>query len=159
MKKQTLHLNTKEAAARARHLCSLREMCKFDVSAKLELWGISESDILKIITDLEQEKYICEERYADSFVHDKLLFNHWGKVKLRYMLKQKKIIDSVITKVLGNIDEEKYTDIIRTELVKKIKSIKIKDSYLIKSKLYSYISQKGFETDIAGKIINEIMVR
>lgn len=157
MKKPAVSLNIKEATLKVKRICSAKEECKFDICDKLRSWGISEGDIPKIIKDLETENYINEERYTNSFMHDKLLFNHWGKIKLRYFLKQKRIADHIISAALDHIDEEKYLDIIRAELIKKIKSIKAKDPYLIKSKLYSYISQKGFETDIAGKVINEIL--
>ncbi|MFH2143463.1 MAG: regulatory protein RecX [Bacteroidota bacterium] len=157
MKKNPTKSDYKTILNKASRLCSTKEMCKTEIEEKLNIWGAAKSDFLKIIKYLENEKYIDEERYANSFIHDKLLFNHWGKVKLKYFLKQKKISENIISMAINNIDEKKYFDIIKIELIKKLKTIKTKNQFEIKTKLVAYVVQKGFETDMAMKVADEIL--
>ena len=72
-------------------LCGRKEYCRSEITEKLAVRKLSPGDIDHILLALEKEKFIDEDRYAGTFTRDKLRLNRWGKVKIRYLLRQKKI--------------------------------------------------------------------
>ncbi len=139
-----------------RRFCGKSEKCSFDVLKKLEYYNLSEQQKHKIIETLKKEKFIDEERYAKAFVNDKIKFNKWGKIKIYYGLKLKKIPEKIINKYLDNINENEYIQVL-TELIEhKNSTINEEDPYKKKSALYRFATSKGFEYDVIEKIIREM---
>jgi regulatory protein len=138
---------------KARKYCDYAERCTQEVIEKLKQWQAPESIIAKTIQQLIDENYLNEERYVKAYFHGKLHHNKWGKNKIRYALKQKKISDDLIQKTLFEIDEESYADLLRTVLLSK--TIRENDSFKRKGKLAQYAIQKGFEPALVWEILNE----
>ena len=116
-------MTTNEALSRAMKLCSTKEYAPSEIEQKLLDWGLQETAISEIIETLRKEKFLDEFRMARYFANDKLRFNKWGKVKIKYMLQQKQVSREAITEALEQIEEELYQKILIEELVKKRKSI------------------------------------
>jgi regulatory protein len=138
-------------------LCSRREICTSEIRKKLLAYNLSVQEIERIIEILSKENYINDERYAISFAHDKFRFNKWGKIKIEYELKHRGISDIHIMKAMDGIDSKEYKDMIKSELIKKLRKDKSSRAYVLKSKLLRFGQSKGFETDLVFNIINEIL--
>lgn len=138
--------------------CSKSEKCSFDVLKKLYDWGFSLDESNEILKNLIDNNYVNDSRYAKAFANDKYKFNHWGKIKISFTLKQKNISSSVISEALSLINNEKYFNIIEQEISKKLKTIKTENDYEIKAKLYRFSQSRGFEGNIANEIINKLIV-
>ena len=106
-------MNYRKALLRLMEWCSQAERCSKDVSEKLNKFDLSKEQVESAIEYLKKEHFLEDERYAQSFVNDKLKFNKWGKIKLSFMLHQKHIDDTVIAEVLNKIDEKLYNMILR----------------------------------------------
>jgi regulatory protein len=149
------HNNSKKISETLSYLmqiCSKTEMCKSDIYFKLQKLNLNEEETDYIISNLENENFINEERYTGIFIRDKLKFNKWGKIKLRYYLKLKKIPENIINDALDNIDEKEYHDILMSELGKKSKSSsKTKE----KDKLVRFAQSKGFELEMILSALKE----
>jgi regulatory protein len=141
-------MNNKEALIKIRSICSRQEQCRQDILVRLSKWDISESDSDKIMLILEKEGFVDHNRYATSFANDKLKFNKWGKVKIRWMLRQKDIPEDIIERALSLIDDDEYFNTLSGELKKKIKSLKSENEYNKKGKLVKFATQRGFEYEI-----------
>jgi regulatory protein len=150
-------MNNKEALIKIRSICSRQEQCRQDILVRLSKWDISESDSDKIMLILEKEGFVDHNRYATSFANDKLKFNKWGKVKIRWMLRQKDIPEDIIERALSLIDDDEYFNTLSGELKKKIKSLKSENEYNKKGKLVKFATQRGFEYEIISKVINKIL--
>ncbi len=146
-----------EALSRTTRYCSLSEKCEQDVRKKLVAWQLSTENIEKIIAYLKEEKYLNEMRFAGFFVQDKHRFAKWGKSKIIFALKNKGISPGVINEAVKNIDSENYSEQLKTLLTSKLKSIKYKDNYDAKAKLYRFGISKGFENELILKTIEEIL--
>lgn len=74
----------------------------------------------------------------------------WGRVKIKYELKQKKVSEYCIKKALKQIDEDDYLKSLNTLAKKKWNSIKGDgvNHFVKMSKTTTYLMQKGFETDL-----------
>ena len=136
---------------KARKYCSYQERCIFDVKKKLLEWKASEQTIESIIRQLEGEDFINEERYAVSFAVGKMRNNKWGRNKIFYALMQKHIPELYVQMGLSEIDEEEYINTLRSIIdAKKINEV---DDFRRKQKLVKFAMQKGFQSDLAWKII------
>ncbi|MBN2520267.1 MAG: RecX family transcriptional regulator [Bacteroidales bacterium] len=138
-------------------ICSLQEKCIFDVKQKLISWKLNNLEIEEIISKLVKDNFINEKRFAVAYANDKLKFNNWGKTKIRYALKEKKISDENIQIALNNISEGFYEKIIKNELLKKYKTLKKGNQFEIKAKLLRFGASKGYEAGMLYPIIDSIM--
>jgi len=136
---------------KARKYCSYQERCLADVKTKLKEWNAAEKTVEKIIQTLEKEDFINEERYAIAFTLGKLRNNKWGRNKIFYAMTKKRIPEIYIQMGLNEINEEEYIQILKTIL--KSKKIDEKDEFKRNNKLVKYAVQKGFQTNLAWKVI------
>lgn len=141
---------------KSRNYCSKSEKCIFDLKNYLSKYDLSVYDITKIIDILITEKFIDESRYVDFFVNDKIKFNKWGRIKIRYALKQKRIDDKLIDKAFLDIDKSNYYQILKNIIEQKLKSIKAKSDLQAKASVVRFASSRGFEYDLIMEITNEI---
>ena len=125
--------------------CSSAERCKLDVMRKLEAAGLPWEASTRIIARLEDEKFIDEERFAHSFVGDKLRFNHWGRLKIAYELKIRKIPADFSREALAKINEKDYETILLHLLETKRPTIKNRDPHTVSEKLIRLAASRGFE--------------
>lgn len=151
-------MDKKDALLKTRDICSRQEQCRQDIFFKLSKWDVSESDSEQILDILEHEGFIDHSRYAGSFVSDKFKFNRWGRIKIRWMLRQKGIPEDIIERALLLIDEDEYISLLNSELRKKLKSLKSKDKRDQKGKLIQFATQRGFEYEIIYKVINKLIL-
>jgi regulatory protein len=148
--------NFKTVLGKAMAACSRREHCKSEIETMAESWGAAESDIIKIIQVLTDEKFIDEERYASAFVRDKFTYNKWGKLKISMHLKAKRIPSELIRKALDTIDSETYRKMISDLITSHRKHIKAKNPYDLKSKLLRFGLSKGFESHLLYEMLGDV---
>ncbi|MCK9413977.1 MAG: RecX family transcriptional regulator [Prolixibacteraceae bacterium] len=146
----------REAYTKATDLCSRSEKCLFDLRQKCREWQLSMEESSKLIDSLMKGQFIDHERYATSFVNDKFRFNKWGKIKLTYILRQKHIEEKYIQNALSNLPEDSYHKVLLGLLSAKAKTIRETDSYTRKGKLLAFAQSRGFEVDIAIRIIAQM---
>jgi regulatory protein len=150
-------MNYNEALKYVMDLCSKQERCRSEITEKLAAAGLSKAETGKILDTLARENFINESRYAGTFSRDKLRFNKWGKVKIRYMLQHKKIPEAIVSEALDGIDEEWYRGILREELLKKRRTIRGSNAFDLRGKLFRFARQRGFETGLIYAVLDEIM--
>lgn len=146
-----MELNREQQTAfdKAALLCSRSEKCTSEIQEKLKLFGLSVEESELVIEKLKDEKYIDDERFARAYVKDKFRFNHWGKQKIEYMLRAKKIDQDILALAFEEIKDEGYADELLKLLQDKAKTIKAKDQYDKRNKLMRFAMGRGFES---GKI-------
>ena len=91
-------------------LCSKSEKCTSEIQDKLKLWGLSSDESEPVIKKLISEKYLDNERFARAYAKDKFRFNRWGKQKIEYMLRAKKINQETVKLALEEITDEGYSN-------------------------------------------------
>ena len=143
-----------EALNKAAAYCTLCERCISEVKAKLDSWGIGYASQTKILERLIDEKFIDENRYCRAFVNDKLRFNHWGRIKIRAKLIEKRLPRELIADALENIDEEEYNNVLRTLLANKAKEANTNEERKRREKLLRFAASRGFEPSIIMKQMN-----
>jgi len=149
--------NYNRALERTMDLCSRSEHCRKDILDKLNNWKItSEKENKTIIKSLTDDKFIDEKRYARSYAQDKFRFNKWGRIKIRAMLKNRGISNNDIDSALEMIDNDSYLKMIDEEMVNKRRSIKAKNIFDLKGKLFRFGGSRGYENEYIYDFINKL---
>jgi len=143
-------MDYKLAYKKAATLCGQREYCCSEIKEKLVKWGSTPETIKKVITNLVTEKFIDENRYAGFYTRDKFNLNGWGKQKIIWNLRQKRITEDMIQAAIKTIDQDEYEKMLLKLLQEKSEKIKDKELSEKKAVLITFASSRGFE-------MNEIM--
>lgn len=153
--------------------CAASEHCETEARMRLRQLNCDPATEDIIIDHLIADNFISDERYAKAFVHDKLLYQGWGRVKIAYMLRGKKIDYNIVQSALQTIDETEYirvlSHLISQRLPQKTDSSQAVDTSspslatssqpLSKSELdslYRFLTQRGFTLDEIKSTLNEI---
>lgn len=128
--------------------CAAAEHCEMEARMRLRQWKCDSQNEDEIIDYLIAENFISDERYAKAFVHDKLLYQGWGRVKIAYMLRGKKIAFDIIQSAIQTIDDVEYSRILNRLISQRLpqKQLSSIDKSTLDS-LYRFLMQRGFTLD------------
>ena len=149
-------LTPEHAFQKIKQFCAYQERCHREVTEKLYGYGLYKKDVEIILTNLIEENYLNEERFAIAFAGGKFRIKQWGRVKIKYELKQKGISNYCITLALKEIEEETYLETLKTLATKKWDSLKGEQQLTKRAKATAYLMQKGFEQHLITAAIEEI---
>ncbi|MCY7290960.1 MAG: recombination regulator RecX [Ferruginibacter sp.] len=146
-----------QALPKLKQYCVYQERCHSEVKEKLYSYGVYNNDAEEIISKLIEEDYLNEERFAIHFASGRFKIKHWGKMKIKYELKQKQVSEYCIKQALKNIDMDDYEKLLEKLAEQKLKTIKNeKNIFIKKRKLQDFLLQRGFENDLVSGIIKTI---
>ncbi|MGG9963952.1 regulatory protein RecX [Ferruginibacter sp. SUN106] len=146
-----------QALPKAKHYCAYQERCHSEVKEKLYGFGLNTKEVDQIVSTLIEENYLNEERFAIQFAGGHFRSKKWGRVKISYALKQKRISPYCIKKALKQIDEEEYAKTLQKLFEEKLRTLKSeKNSFIKKRKLQDNLMQKGYETELIRELLAEI---
>ena len=146
----------KEVKLHIRFYCSKEDRCQQQVMDKLLHYGVSVGVSEEILLELIQEKYVDEERYARSFCSGKFKIKKWGRLKIIFELKKKKVSEVCIQKGLEEIDETAYLHTLQQLLEKKKNLTKDTNQFIRKKKMVDYVVRKGYESDLAWEAVHKL---
>ena len=135
-------------------LCARSEHCQWEMQEKMRRWELDAETQARVMARLVKERYVDDERYARAFVKDKVRYNKWGRRKVEQALWQTRIDDDIRERVLDEVDEEEYLNVLRPLLKQKRKSIKAENDYELKQKLVRFALGRGFTYDIIRQCID-----
>jgi regulatory protein len=93
---QPLNIGKEKALDKIVNYCSYQERSHTEVREKLFSFGLYKEQVEELITYLIGENYLNEERYAIAFAGGKFRMKGWGRIKIRYALKQHRISEFCI---------------------------------------------------------------
>jgi regulatory protein len=145
-------LTKEQALQKLRHYCGYQERCHSEVKEKIWQLKVNRREHDEIIASLIEEGYLNEERFAILFAGGKYRVKQWGRVKIKYELKQRMVSEYSIKKALKQIDEKDYIKTLNKLAEKKYASLK-EDQWMVrKKKTIDYLLQRGFEMELIKKI-------
>jgi len=150
-------MDFKTAFTKASALCAQQERCCSEIEQKLALWEVEKTDSQKVIAKLLEEKYIDESRFASFYARDKFRFNKWGKQKIVWHLRNKKIPADIITEVISNLDDSDYSETLFSLLKEKEKNLSGREFLKKKAALVRFAASRGFEYDQIMKILDRLL--
>jgi regulatory protein len=143
-----------EAYLQLAALCAQAEHCQWELTEKMRRWEIDEAAQARVMQRLVKEHYVDDERFARAFVKDKVRYNKWGRRKVEQALWQKHIDADTQQRVLSEVDDEEYLDVLRPLLQQKRRSTKAASDYELQQKLIRFALSRGFTFDIIRQCLH-----
>ena len=141
-------LSKEQALQKLKHYCGYQDRSHSEVKEKLYSLGVWKKDHDEIMAALIEENYLNEERFALAFARGKFRMKQWGRVKIKYELKQRQVSEYSIKKALKQIDEEEYMTSLKKLAEDRYASLKGEQYLVRKKKTIDYLMQKGYETGL-----------
>lgn len=142
---------------KAQQYCSYQERSLFEVKSKLEEWRTQEAVAEKIIKQLREENYLNEEQFAKSYAVGKFRQKKWGKNKIIYELKKKRVPDLIIQIGLQEIEDAEYEEVLKDLITKKLDEIKESDPRKRAYKVARFAIGRGFRSALVWEVMNKIL--
>jgi regulatory protein len=136
-------LSKREWLDKAEAYCAKSEHCAADVRRKLYEWSAPADLSDEIVENLYANDFLNDARFCAAYVHDKVAYQSWGRLKIQAGLRALDLPESEIRKSLDSIDEKQYQANLKA-LVQQRKS----DSL---DKLLRFLAQRGFTYDEINK--------
>lgn len=149
-------LTKEQALQKLKHYCAYQERSHNEVKQKLYALGVWKKDHDEIISTLIEENYLNEERFAIAFAGGRFRVKQWGRVKIKYELKQKQVSEYCIKKALKQINEEEYLQVLDKLAKEKYASLKGEQYLVRKKKTIDYLMGKGFEMGLISTAVNTL---
>ena len=149
-------LTKEQALQKLRQYCAYQERSHSEVQQKLYDLGIRKTDHDEVISTLIEEDYLNEERFAKAFAGGKFRMKDWGRKKIYYALKEKRVSDYCIKLAMKEIDEDEYLKNLKELAEEKYASLKDEQYLSRKKKTIDYMLQKGYEFELVTKTLNEL---
>ena len=153
---QKKYLTKEEALQKLKQYCAYQERSHAEVVQKLWDLGVHKAEHDAIIAALIEDDYLNEERFAMQFAGGKFRMKDWGRKKIYYALKEKKVSTYCINKALQAIPEEDYLKTLHQLAEKKHKSLKGEQYLVRQKKTMDYLLQKGYEPELVTKTLKGI---
>jgi regulatory protein len=149
-------LSKEQALQKLKHYCGYQERCHSEVKEKLFSLGIWENERDEIIANLIEENYLNEERFAIAFAGGRFRIKQWGRVKIKYELKNKQLSEYSIRKALNLLPEDEYLQTLQKLAEEKYDSLKREQWLVRKKKTVDYLLQKGYEPNLINEAVATI---
>jgi len=137
--------------------CAYQERSHFEVREKLYSLGLFKTQVETILTELIADGYLDEERFACSFARGKFKLKQWGRIKIKYALKLKRVSDYNIKTALKQINEDDYKASLQKVAANKWEALEGEQYITRQAKATAYLLQKGFEVPLVQQVVRELM--
>lgn len=148
-------MKPEDAVIKARYYCAQQERCRFDVKRKLYDWKVDDRFVDEIISGLEEENFLSEQRFTALFVKSKMNQHRWGPVKIKAELAKRGITSALIDEELSNIDQAVFRENMEVLAGKKLKELEGKQAENIAEKLKMYLYSRGYNPEMIIAFINK----
>jgi regulatory protein len=149
-------LTPQEAKEKIQRYCAYQERSHQEVRKKLFDFGLYSDEVNEIISHLITSNFLNEERFARAFAGGKFRMKRWGRIKIVNALEAHGLSTNCIRIGLKEIDNGDYEKTLYTLIEKKADDMEEENLYAKRDKLSKFVIQKGYEPDLAWKIIREL---
>lgn len=144
------------AKEKIRHFCAYSERCHSEVRAKLFNHGLNNREVEEIISELIEDNYLNEERFARQYAGGHFRVKHWGKVKITHALRAKSISETCIKLGLSEIEPAAYNSLLQKLAKQKWLALKGELPAMKWLKAKQFLLQKGFEPPLVLDVLKTL---
>lgn len=144
----------KKAKNKAYNYLSYRQRTCKEMKTYLESKDFNAQTIDKALSQLLNEGYLDDYKFAETFLLEKSNLKGYGPYRIKYELFNKGIENSIIDNVLGIYEED--TEKLIKLVLSKYKNILNEDKDIIYRKVGGFLQRKGHSYDTIRNIINII---
>lgn len=136
-----------QARLKAESYCAYQERAQQEVREKLYEWGLHHEDVEQTISQLIADNFLNEERFAIAYTQGKLRMKGWGKIKIKYHLKGKRVSEPLIRIALNSVDMDEYLakldEVLDKYAIRPLDTLTAQE----KNKLIRHLQSRGFENE------------
>lgn len=140
-------------------LLSRRLHSSFELQTKLMKKGHTKEEIKPILDDFKNKGYLSDKEFAERLIEEGLKKKK-GLMKIKADLFSKGVSREIIDNLIQNYEgDSNLLPNAKALAIKKLDSLKRKDleSFQKKQKLYSFLSGKGYSSDIIRQVVDELV--
>ena len=154
---ETKNIGTQKAFEKIKYYCAYQERSHAEVKKKLYGFGLYKNEVELLMSQLIEENYLNEERFAMAFAGGKFRIKQWGKIKIKYELKQRQVSDYSIKIALSAIPDDDYEKTLQKLASEKLATLKTEQNiFTKKSKLQNYLVGKGYEYNVVAEVLKNV---
>ena len=146
-----------EALPKIQKYCAYQERHHQEVRDKLYTYGLHQSEVEQLISELITSGFLNEERYAKAFAGGKFRMKHWGKNKIINELNFRGISKRCIQTGLKEIDDIDYRKELQKQLKKKIQSVTEENLFKKRDKVARFVMGKGYEPELVWAYVMDLL--
>lgn len=150
-------LSAPEALVKIQHYCAYQERSHKEVKSKLYDYGLYESQVEEIISQLIIDGFLNEERFAKAFAGGKFRMKKWGKLKIKNELEFLGLTKNCIQRGLKEIEIADYTKTLKALIKKKAETISEENLFKKRDKVARFVIGKGYEPEMVWEYIRDLM--
>ncbi|MFI3285475.1 MAG: regulatory protein RecX [Rikenellaceae bacterium] len=147
--------SAEEALRSLMHQCARAEKSSGDAMRLMARWGVPSEQRCGVLERLIAEKFIDDRRFAEAYVREKLNLSGWGVRKIASSLKAKGVSSSIVEESLSQLDLESMVGRLEDKIKRKLRTVKYKDNYDLKSKLVRYALSLGYDYDMVFDAVSQ----
>ncbi len=133
-----------------------RAKTKKELKEDLKKKGYLPENIDQTIQKLEEQKYLDDLRYADSYVNNQMLTTSWGPLKIKNMLLQKGVEEDLVNQALLAYTEELEREKLEKKVTKMITSNRTKSPTFLKQKIKQTTLSEGYHFNILQEVLENV---
>lgn len=153
-------ITPEKVLAKAQKFCLYRERSEAEMERKIKEWGANQEVMETTLDRLIADRFISNERFAMAYARGKFNVKRWGKIKIRQGLKMHKIPSDLIEAAMLQINDKLYLEALEHILVKKmpqnVEILSNQERFETKGALYRTAAQKGYESSLIMKVIDQL---
>ncbi len=138
-------------------LCARAEKSSGDARRLMSRWGVEASDQVRVLEQLQRERFIDDERYASAFIREKININGWGRYKIQIQLQQKGISKEIIEEQLESLDGDKMSERLKELIERRSRTTKYTTKYQLRDKLIRYGASLGYNFSTVSDIVRDVI--
>jgi len=146
-----------EAKIKLQQFCAYQDRCHKEVVQKLRKMNMIPEAIDMIVSELIQDDFLNEERFAKSFARGKFRIKQWGRLRIVRELKLRTISKYNIDIALKEIEETTYLNTLDELARKRANTVKETNPFKRKKKIADYLFYRGWEAHLVYEKINELV--
>lgn len=155
-KNQDKELSPQEVYVKLAAYCAYQDRCRQEVTQKLADYGYEGRKAQEMMARLEDDRFLDDDRFAESFTRGRFYQKKWGREKIRYELRGRGLRPMQIDRALATITQEDYTAAIHQLLQRKAEQIHDTDAFKRRQKLARYLIGKGYESPLVWEAIESM---
>lgn len=148
-----------EAREKIRGFCLYRERSQKEAREKLLSYGLLPDIADTLLSELIQERYVDEERFARAFVRGKYKIKRWGRGRIKQALYPHQLSAYVLKKAFTEIEAEPYYANLQYLAEKRWPLTKAANTYQRKQKIFAYLLRQGYEGDLIKDVLDDLESR
>lgn len=120
---------------------------EMEINKYLDKFDIKDSDKNKIVIKLKKLNFINDRAYTKAFISDKIHLSKYGIDKIKKLLKQEGIDNTIIEEEISKIDTSEVKLNLENKIKKKIENNNKYSNYELKNKILDYFINQGYKRE------------